>query len=515
MPSKPYLLKAAAILVPILLGLAIRVIGIRHGEPDMVYHPDVAKQTLVARHVYHGSLDIRGAFKDDFQRTLYPYGTSVILGNASKLGGKKMDEVHRWVWALRMRYLSVALMLFSTLALLLAVSRRLQPTALFLLGTLILTEPVNSQFSHYGMNDVPLLSFILLTLAASLFMPSEKKVPYWSLLSGLLAGIGFAVKYQGLLALAFPGMAWLFMLRQRQPKASALSAVAVASGFIAGTLMLSPLLRDDPAYFFGTFPRFMDWQANIMEHETPMSIKLRTNLTALAKIIFSRGLFLAAAAGAFGCVKTWQRRKDISVAAPSCACIALAAVLLAAIVVSRDIVRHNDMIPVIPLILIPAVLSLDEAGKRARAAVLMLLLAASAIFTAASFADALALQRTDTRMLAREWCDDNLPENATVAIEWYTLPPTRADIQTKRSVFLGSRKSRHLVQDGEADICIVSSLAHDRFFDRGSPYFDPEVQSFYKDLDANHTLLRRFSDRPLLYAQPEITVYKLADAAGQ
>ena len=76
-----YLKWLPVLIVPLAMALALRLTGIQHGRPDMVYHPDVAKQTLVARSIYRGRLDLRRLYADDFKLTLYPYGTAVILGN--------------------------------------------------------------------------------------------------------------------------------------------------------------------------------------------------------------------------------------------------------------------------------------------------------------------------------------------------------------------------------------------------------------------------------------------------
>jgi 4-amino-4-deoxy-L-arabinose transferase-like glycosyltransferase len=507
LPNIP-LNKVAAIALPLLIGLALRLTGIRHGEPEMVYHPDVAKQTLVARHVYHGDLNIRKLFHDDFRRVLYPYGASVILGNLARLGGSHMDEVHRWRWALRMRWLSVTLIMVSSLALLAVLSRHLRPLPLLLAGLALLAEPMNAQFSHYGMNDVPLLSFMFLTLACSMLMAGEKNVPSWSLLCGLWAGMGFAVKYQGVLALVFPGMVWLTLLKQRPMRQTCFSALAVAAGFFAGVLALCPVLRKEPAYFFGRYGDFMRWQADIMGTGTPLSEKLVTNLYAFGHLFFARGFALLIPLALLGALLVWRRRKDHEMLAPVLSCLLLGCLLLAAILCSRDMVRQNDMIPVMAFLIIPAVAAPDHMKGMTRQAALTLVGALGVMFLWVSSLDALALRREDTRLLARNWCDTNLPAGVTVAYERYTLPPTRHDLTTLRCKFLGDASSRHLIAKGRATVCIASALAYERFFDRGSPYFDESTQRAYRMLRSDYELLKEFEDRQLVYAQPKISIYQ-------
>ena len=478
----------------------------------MVYHPDVAKQTLVAREVYHGTLDIRALFGDDYTKTLYPYGTAVMLGKAAKLFGGRLDEVHRWQWALRMRYVSVTLILLSAMMLLTALSKTLRPPYVLLAGMVLLSEPLNSQFSHYGMNDVPLAAFMLLTMAGSMLMPSEKRFPAWSLISGLAAGAGFAVKYQGLLALAFPGLVWLWDLRKRPASSSIASAAAVAAGFFASSLALCPLLVKDPGYFFGTFGQFMSWQANIMELDATLAEKLGRNIPAAGRIFIMRGYVLALPLAAVALVQVWRSRKRTEIAAPALAALIVSIILMAAILGSRDIVRQNDLIPVIACLLCQPLAMIEEMGARARTAATAILIVLASGFTVVSALDAAALRREDTRLTARDWCDSNLPGNLVVAYERYALPPTRGDLRVVSSKYLGDSASRRLIMDGAADVFITSSLAYQRFFDPYSPYFDRDTQAAYARLNETYRVAARFSDRPLLYAQPEITVYMRRDS---
>ena len=509
---------AVLLLVPLLLGLALRLTGIRHGEPDMVYHPDVAKQTVVARSVYHGSSDIRRIYKEDVCRTLYPYGTAYILGKVlrrySRLtGDESLDDVHRWCWALRMRYVSVAFILAAVAILIPVMARRIGSTAAALLGALLLLEPVNAYFSHYGMNDVPLVAMLLLCWLCAGLMSEERRVPVYSLAAGLAVGLGFGIKYQAVLGLVFPGIAWLLLLRSKGWKWAVASAVAVAVGSVAGALMTTPLLRREPAYFIAKLPEFMEWQASIMGEQTPLGTKLARNIPAFLRIAGARGGWLLGVCAAWvvaGHVKTANRDRRVTIWGLSA--LIFCTLLAMAIVASRDIIRANDIMPVTAFACAIACLGdwrwprwSESKGRRFIPLIGVPIVAA--VFLAESVGESRALARPDTRILARQWCRENLETPSVVLRERYTLSADKEGARDIRFRYLGEPKGRSRLESGKFDYVITSSLAHDRFFDRHSPYHDEEAQAAYEGIRNELTCIATFSDREMTFAQPHITIY--------
>jgi Dolichyl-phosphate-mannose-protein mannosyltransferase len=500
-------------------GLAVRCIGIRHGEADrMVYHPDVAKQSLVAQYAYQGDCNIRKIYRDDFHEALYPYGTSVMLGHTARVisqlsGNPPLHRAHRFYWALWLRYLSVAFILIGTVFLLRTLRRQLGSATAFLTGLLLLFEPLNVQYSHYGMNDVPLLALLFLGFSAALAMPRDRKIPIFSLLAGLAAGIACAIKYQGLLGLIFPGIFWLALRREKGPRWSLVSALAVAAGFFLGSLPLSPLLVRDPSYFFSTFPTFMEWQAHIMGEAIPFSIKLRTNLVALIQISFRQGHFLLWIAGGWAGVEAIRRRMDIRFAAPVFSLLLFCGLMLLAMLFSRDMVRENDLMPIFALLIVaaayPTASLLNRPSPRwQRLLLLVPALVLTVMFITISLLDSLALIRLDTRMRARQWCDENLLPNAVVVTEMYSLPPTRPDLRCFRAKYLSDPLPQQSIRSNRVQYLVTSSLASSRYADRGSPFYSQEVQETYQSLFENCTLQATFRDRPLLLAHPDIAIYE-------
>jgi hypothetical protein len=484
----------------------------------MVYHPDVVKQIQVAAQVYHGRLNLRAMFKDDLRLTIYPTGMAVMAGTAArvfnmKADGAVTDEEGRWRWALQMRYLGIALFLIP-LAVCLAILRNKwgAQTALWT-GLLLVLEPVHAQFNHYAMNDAPLAGLMLLSWAMALMMTDEKRIPVYSLLSGFAAGVGFGVKYQGVVGLVFAGVAWLLLTRARGWRMSLCSALAVAGGFAAGILLTCPLIRQDPAYFFSRFSDFMRWQANIMETVIPVSVKLATNLRGLAGLLFPLGhilLFVLAGCG----MASALRRGDSVLTGAVFSALLFSAVLFCAVFLARDIIRSNDLIPVYTFSIIACGVLFGKrewaVGRslpglyicRGVGAVL------AALFVWVSLQDSLALSRVDTRMLAREWCRRNLPLNARVISERYTLPVSRADVAEKRCRFLSEAAGGKEAQAFKGfDYIVTSSLSSRRFFDRGSPYYNEQSRRAYLWIRNNCGKAAEFSDRALWFAHPVVTVY--------
>ena len=509
------------ILIPLSLGLMVRLVGLRHGAPALVYHPDMAKQILVARSTYQGQSDpltIYGA--EDMRRCLYPYGTAVITGKLARLysavTGEDFGNDHRFLWALRMRYFTVTLFLAAVALVLLALFKTLGPVATVLTGALLCLEPITAQFSHYGMNDVPLLAMLMLSWIAAGMMARDKAfLPAFSLLSGLFAGLAFGIKYQGILGLIFPGVAVLALLRQKGWKWVAAAALCVAAGFLGGALLTCPLWVSAPSYFFRTLPEFMAWQANVMERPIPLSEKLPRNIAAVACMLWKQGHWLIVAGAVWAIASRFKVRRPADPGRPVLSAFLFCAVILSAMIGARDIIRPNDLIlPTGFLILLcgsaigKATHPWKESGMCLRYTCSLAAFVLTAVFLICSTRDALAFSRADTQLLAREWCRAHLPRQARVLRERYTMSIEREDIEEHAVRYLCESPASDHVEAGNVDFVIASSLAHNRFFDPRSPYYDEACQAFYSAISNRYERAAVFTDRPLIYGQPTITVYR-------
>lgn len=502
------------VLLALALGLVVRVIGIDHGRPTWVWHPDVAKQSQVAEHIFQGDLELTELFGGDVQRTLYPYGTSVMLGHAMKVratwaGFDRVLGSHRWFWAYRLRWLAVILFMGAVLAALFGVRRGWTAAGALAASLLMVLEPGAALDSHYGMNDVPLAALLLLAWVGSLYMPEEPvRLPWASVLTGFLLGLAFGVKYQAVLAGIFPLAAWIRMSREREGAGLVLSLLGLGTAGVAGMLYASPLLRSDPWLFITQLPAFMQWQTNIMETPLPFSEKVVRNLVAVAYLLLKGHVLLLIGAG-YG---TWAivrdpKRRWLVTSVVSAWLFTL--LLLAVVVTGRDIVRANDLLPVWPLLALLFGLGLSAPQpRRIRRGAVLLAVALIAVFGTRTFLDVAALARPDTRERARTWCLDQAPPGSLVLRERYTLALEQPQLREQVTRYLASREVRGVIRRGEPDFLVSSSLAYDRFYDKKLPYFDPDVQAFYEALPRYYQLVAEFTDRRLPFAHPVIRIYQ-------
>ena len=518
-PNRRQGILAALLVLAVALGL--RLIGIGHGAPDLVYHPDVAKQTFVARRVFLGELSLAAAYPSNVGMALYPYGTAVITGRllraiAPLMGNPDLASVHRWYWAFWMRFLSTALFVAPALVVLATLRRRLGTPAALAISLLLVAEPVCSQISHYGMNDAPLLGMLMLAWVFALQMPDEPRAfPVHSLLCGLSLGLGFGIKYQALLGLAFPACTWAFFLPSRRLRWCLLSVAAVVVGAVAGALLVTPLLLQSPSFFFGRFGEFMEWQSNVTGLDMSTADRIHQNLPATIRMSTPAGHLVLCVGVAIACVRTLRGRLSVQWRAALAGPLLLCGALLAAVVGARDIARANDLAPVYLFAILASGIALSAGhpdgtplprrSLRAAAAVAVLLLC---VFGANALLDSLALARPDTRRRAQQWCARNIPAGSVVLREDYTLPVQVTGVRDSLQRLLTTPRARNSLASGSYHFVITSSLAHSRFFDRSSPYRDSDAQEVYRGVARTHEQVARFTDRALPFAHPIVTIYR-------
>lgn len=502
--------------LPLSCGLVLRLIGLRHGEPDLIFHPDVAKQALVAVKAVAAGRDVRVLYRDNVELTLYPYGTAVLAGHGQAIyrkitGRPGLAAMHRWHHAVALRYVAIGLYLLSVALLLPALARRTTWLVAGVTGLLLLAEPHHAQLSHYGMNDVPLVASLLLAWLCALNMAEAARRNWLPAgLCGLCLGIGFGIKYQAVLGGLLPFAAMLLVWRRQGTWRALIAAAAVAAAFIVGACYAQPLLARDPAYFFSKLPEFMRWQASILGTPVPASIRIPRNLHVLWNLLTASGrwfLLFGAAGFAWRVLCTRDRRPFAWLVMSG---LALSTLLLLLTVTGRDFVRPNDLLPIYAFLALACagLLADHQLPRPVLAAVWVAAGLSLATFGQVAVRDSLALARTDTRVRARDWCRANLPVGASVIREAYVLPVARPDLSEMPRRYLADPDSAEHIRAGTGDILIASSLASGRFFDPLSAYYDVERQQVYRAIEAHYERAAIFQDRELLHAHPTITVYR-------
>jgi hypothetical protein len=175
------------------------------------------------------------------------------------------------------------------------------------------------------------------------------------------------------------------------------------------------------------------------------------------------------------------------------------------------------LLPIVPLLLLLAVRLAVElvqrARPRARAAVMAAVAVVLAVALALPLADSIAFDRalsgTDTREVAREWIQDNIPAGSLIAVENYTAPLVlEDDLDHYRAAGLEpvayrlvrlrlpapktpdtDRDLERLRREG-VDYVLVSSRISDRVL--AAPEVYPRAVEFYERLDAEAELVKEF-----------------------
>ncbi len=516
---------AFVILAILLASAALRLTGLRHGEPQWIFHPDVSKQVHVAMNIFSGKRNPVFYGEEDFQRRLYPYGTAVLLGtalrSAERAGVVSIDrgsfpENTRWLWSVRFRLFSVVLSLFAITVLLVFLSARIPPGALLLTGALLALDPLSVRYSHYGMNDVPLIAILLLAWLSSWKMACREGLhPFFTPLTGLLLGIGFGVKYQAVLGLLFPAAAMLPLLKKGRASAAVLSSVLLLGGFIAGAAAVSPVLRGDPLGFPSDLLRFMSWQADILGGQLPVSGKVSRNLAWIGRFSVQSGTILLLPGILWAAGRLFLRRHEGCERYLLLATLLFPLALAGLLVATRDIMRENDVMYAVPfLVMLTGFMLGGVHGRRRRLLLMGGAACLAVIFGVVSLRDSLAFARPDTRLAARQWCRERIGEGSVVLRDRYALPVDKEGVFEERFRFLVQPPASRKISAGEFDYLVSTSLSLERFFDPLSPFHSLDAQEVFREMEDTLPVLAVFRDRPLPFNQPTVTVYGNSSRGG-
>jgi len=520
MPGMKPAVRGVCVLAGVLAaGAAVRCVGLSHGAPNRIYHPDVGKLAKTASDIYHGDLGPITGPGGDYRRKAYPFGhailTAHVLRAADRVAGRQRPNyrdgrsaVH-WRWTLILRWFAVVGAL-AGIAVLLAASRRLVTAPGWIAaGLLLALEPFHAQYSHYGMNDVPMVTALLLVWATGLGIPRKGVAgPLWAAVAGVCLGAGFGIKYQAVLGgvLLVPP-AWQLAVERRWT-ALAGCAGAVAAGAAAGAWLTSPLLRR-PDVFWTMFVPFMRWQSAIVPCDAPWPLKAGRNLLGMLRMTAASGQLAVAVLAVTGWVRFGRRRAGPTGRLQASGGLLFAGVLLFVLAGFRAFPRSNDLLPLFPVaaVLIGLSMPVRVRGASLRAKVWMAAVwLCVGWYGAVAVLDSRALARPDTRERALAWCRRNVRPGDTVYREHYTLP-LRMDGVHEQFIGMATRGvQKGRILENRVDHLILSSLVYERYFDRLSPQRDARKAGFYTYLFENYPQRASFRDRRLFFAHPHIRI---------
>jgi 4-amino-4-deoxy-L-arabinose transferase-like glycosyltransferase len=490
-PARTTWLALAALLALLVLGAIVRLIGIDFGRP-FAYHPDEGVIVNAAMGMVHHR---------DWNPHVFYYPSllfdieAAVVGVIRVLGGSPLDTNQGWLFAsealpsqfgyfLAGRWVVAALGL-ATIPVTFAIGLRLQDVRAGLVAAAVVAlAPLHVTNSRYVTTDVPLTLLCALTLLAAI-EAQRRTGDRWWVLAGALAGLATSMKWNGVVILIVPVVAYLSCatdvrdvgrrLRRRTPYLMLAAAVVALVAMTPAILFDTVAVRD-----------FLVLQANlyarVLANERSNSFVYHLGATA-------GGMGpIAAIGGVAGCLTIVLGRHWRELAIP--------AFIVAWVIVISLPATHfaRNLLPIAPYLAVALGLlvarSIDRAaGIRPNvrgissaalggALAIVLLVVGLGLGAVASYAEGRGLEGPDTRTIARDWLVANVPAKSIVAREQYTPQLTPDEFRLRNHDFLWQRNWAWYHDQGVRYL-ITSSLEYARFY--GNPDM-PAQSAFYTEL---------------------------------
>ena len=538
----------ALLLAVLVLALALRLKGVAYGLPFSFVNADESIVVPRAFQAARGHLNPQFFFYPSLYfylvAALYVLAAPVVwlLGHGNLLGTTSFvtdPAVH----FLLGRLLSVTLGTASVYLLYRLGRDAFGRPAGLVAAALFAVAPLHVAYSHMAVTDVTavafsLLALVLLQLAATGPERSRPEVATRRLLilGAVAAGLATSTKYNlGMLVLPATAAA-VYACRPEAARRIAEGArgalvwvrlvvlrvyLPMAVAFVLG----SPFVVLDAPHFLSDFARqnrIMDRGWLGFEHVgNGFWYNVTPNLTGAVGVV----LVLLGAAGLGWAL--WRRtRLDVMVAP-------YVVVYFVYIGTWKELADRYLLVVVPLLILLAARLCVEVAAlwpRRRRVVaplVTAVLIAAFALPLASSIAYDGTLSGADTREVAREWIQDNVPRGALIAVENYGPPLVREDaLEHYRAAGLDPvayrllrlklpapgvpERSRDLdrLREQGVEYVVVSSRIRERVL--AAPEVYPTIVDFYRRLDAETELVKAFRPGPGERG-PALSLYRISD----
>jgi 4-amino-4-deoxy-L-arabinose transferase-like glycosyltransferase len=400
----------------------------------------------------------------------------------------------------------------------------------FLAALFLVFSPEHNKISHYMNPDSPMVFFLALSFLFIWFIYTRGERKYY-LLAGLAAGLATATKYGGQILFLPLFLAHVFyILENKLPLRKIifssdliLSGIAFLAAFFAGC----PYAVLD----FPTFWRDFRWQSRHLysaghfgdSTADPawlfyLKYGFRENIGKLAQFLVLGGIIFGLARHRkkdlillsyplilFIIIGTWKTRATRYMLPLTPFFILIAAVFLGAFLTWLKTVFFRPMTKI----------KLRPLGEKALAGAVVLLFLYAPGYKIAMFD--YTLTQKDTRIIAKEWVEKNIPKGTRIARESYCPPLPEKDYELfyKHSLsqidlkWLSLKKIRY----------VITSDAMSARFTRFPKEF-PREAAFYRSLDKNAVLIRSFEpawdeykNDPALtdLHNPTINIYRMSD----
>ena len=393
--------------------------------------------------------------------------------------------------------LNSVLLATATLFVVYLIGRRLwSERAGLIAAALLAVNFLHVRNSQYAVNDVPSTFFLVLSFYFALRLVEGGR---WRdyLLAGLMAGLAASTKYNaGMVVVSIAVSHWVghgklrYSLKPIPLAKLASSAGAALLGFVLGT----PFSILDFREFRGGF------LAQLSMGKTPWSGQSvePTAWQFLAGILQGSGLVASVLALAGIILLLRYHRLGAAL---------LVSFLLPylAFMSAMELFFVRWVVPAMPFVSLLAAYGLEVIFRKlprrglrwAGTALMVLALLQPALF---SLRLDWLLNQTDTRQLANEWAERNIPPGSKVAVEAYSLLDQeslsfRATLQ-QRDIELDWRATMHPLDYYRShgfDYLAISSFMYDRAFEQPDKYADRVA--FYQQLNREYPLVAVFYPR--------------------
>ena len=484
------------LLLVLLLASGLRFWGLAWGLP-WAFHPDEGDYVDRARWMLQTHRLNPEYFKNPSLLTYIVLG-EIQLGRALGSLAGPLDPDQPGVMNLLAR-LDSALIGTASVAVLYGIGSRLFAPKVGLVAALLLAVSFSHvRDSHYGVNDVPCLGLLLVSIYCSVRL-LRQPTTVWYVLAGLSGGLATSAKYSAGFFFV-PLLAAHFLARRRRPagnvtevRREGLAALAGVAGFLLGT----PFALLDSTRFRADFAS----QARL--GDLPWAGQPTESVAVLYGTSLAQGVGgLAVSLALVGLVMLWRARRGEL-------CVLLAFPLTYLLfMLPKALFFTRFALPLVPFVCLLAAYSLVRLSKLVRGPWRPAVLAA---LIAATIAQPLVndirhnqlISREDTRILAVRWTQDNLRPDTRLKFGDYTLedpswlsrsylPPEIEHRMDRLEIRPSSDEVRELVKDRN-DFVMISSFRYGRLFADASSRQAIQEQQLYQSLAQEGSLVASFT----------------------
>lgn len=514
----------------LLLALATRLLGISFGLP-YIYHVDEARFAKISLEYFTGDLNPH-FFHVPTLHTYTVSGIWAIYYHTGKISGTFQSATEfinsfyadPTLFVILGRLLTVLLSV-GTIFLVYRVGTKMYNRRVGTIASLFLIfSYVHNKISHYQVPDAPMIFFFMLSFLL-IWNIYEKGDTKYYVLAGLCAGLAMATKYGGQLLFLPLLLAHVFRISDnKQPVKDIFLSVPL---YLSGIFFVSGFFLGCPYCFldFPTFWKGFSWQSQhlyVAGHfgsstATPawlfyLKHGFRENIG-----LFSQFLVLG---GVIYCLIKHRKKEILLLSIP---------LVLFFIIGGWKAMAVRYLLPLTPFfiliasVFLDAILSKIESGlarsqtpllsrfgqKGLLTVFVLLLFILPSAYKVIRFD--LSLTHTDTRTVARDWIEENIPAGSYMAKEMYGPPISKEKYNVHYRHTLGQVAIEYLA-NRNVEFVAISDIMYSRFLN--APEEFPRQSKFYHSLDEHAVLIKTFepawNESLIDLHNPTIKIYRIS-----